>query len=200
MPDTSSRFQFGDRVAHSSRPEWGVGVVTSAQPANFEGKPCQRLAIRFERVGLKTVLTGAAPITAATQAAIPEAGASDEAAAVDGVSDAQAEQIMARLPEPCVDPFASAASRLKATLEVYRFTPTGGSLVDWAAAQSGLADPLSRFNRHQLEHFFQRFARNRDQHLKQLVLEMKRSSPAELAQGLASAPSGAKDVVRRLNA
>lgn len=199
MPETSSRFQFGDRVAHASRPEWGVGVVTSAQPATHDGQPCQRLSIRFERAGLKTLLTGAAPIQLASNGAAV-AVQTAEPSPVEGLSDAEAQDVMARLPERCRDPFSSAIARLRATLELYRFTQSGGSLVDWAAAQSRLADPLSRFNRHQLEQFFQRFARNRDQHLKTLVLELKRSDPTGLAQALAAAPAPARDAVRRINA
>ena len=48
-------FKFGDRVVHSLRPEWGTGVVTQAQSTIIDGKPAQRLTLRFDRAGLKTL-------------------------------------------------------------------------------------------------------------------------------------------------
>ncbi len=108
--------------------------------------------------------------------------------------------VMTRLPEAATDPFATPAMRLKATLDLYRFTPTGSSLLDWAAIQSGLADPMSRFNRHELERFFEAFAVVRDGHLKKLVQEMKKADPAGLAQALAQAPQVVQQTIRRLDA
>lgn len=108
--------------------------------------------------------------------------------------------VMTRLPEAATDPFATPAMRLKATLNLYRFTPTGASLLDWAAIQSGLADPMSRFNRHELERFFEAFAVVRDGHLKKVVQEMKKVDPAGLAQALAQAPAAAQQAIRRLDA
>ena len=52
-------FKFGDRVRHPARPEWGEAVVTASQGVTHEGKPCQRLTLRFDRVGIKTLLTSA---------------------------------------------------------------------------------------------------------------------------------------------
>jgi hypothetical protein len=49
-------------VVHAGKPEWGVGVVSSAQNVTQDGKPSQRLTIRFERAGLKTVSTAVASI------------------------------------------------------------------------------------------------------------------------------------------
>lgn len=103
---------------------------------------------------------------------------------------------MARLPETATDPFASPPQRLSATLALYRFTPNGGSLLDWAAAQSGLADPLAVFNRHELEQFFARFATARDQHLRQLADEIRRKDPDALNRALAGAPPAAQNALR----
>jgi hypothetical protein len=36
-------------------------------------------------------------------------------------------------------------------------------------------DPLTKYTRHDLEQAFARFARNRDQHLKELVRQLKRN-------------------------
>lgn len=109
-------------------------------------------------------------------------------------------QVMTRLPDAATDPFSTPLARLQATLAVYKFTPTGASLLDWAAIQSGLADPMSRFNRHELERFFEAFAVVRDGHLKKVVQELKRIDPAGLSRALAQAPASAQQAIRRLDA
>lgn len=204
------QFKFGDRVLHTGKPEWGSGVVTGAEAAMQDGKACQRLTIRFERAGIKTLSTAFATLKSADDA--PEidrvfaAGGSANGSGANaddplaGYNDKRIEEIMSGLPEPATDPFASFASRLKATLGLYRFSDQAGSLIDWAAAQSGLKDPLSRFNRHQLEQYFKRFEIARDQHLAKLASEIRRKDPAVLAAGSKDAPPAAQRVLRRESA
>ncbi|MED6307236.1 MAG: hypothetical protein VX563_04455, partial [Planctomycetota bacterium] len=48
-------------------------------------------------------------------------------------------------------------------------------LVDWAVAQTGLDDPLARFNRNQLEEFFRQWSRGRDEQLRTLMQEARRN-------------------------
>lgn len=199
---TTTQFAFGDRIIHTGRPEWGEGVVTAAQPATQDGKPCQRVTVRFDRVGIKTLSTALAPLqrkdaTHEIHAALANAR---EGEWLSEVGSKQVQEIMTRLPERAVDPFASLESRLKATLELFRFAPTGGALIDWAAAQTGLKDPLARFNRHDLEEFFTRFAIARDQHLKRLLAEGKKQDPQMVARVTSAAPREAQLVVRRLDA
>lgn len=194
----SNEFKFGDRVVHAEKPEWGSGVVSAAVPAVQDGKRCQRVTVRFDRAGIKTLTTAYAHLKPAEQA--PEIEQAIATAGTDwlgGVGAKQVQEIMTRLPEPATDPFSSLEGRLRATLGLFRFTPVGGSLIDWAAAQSGLKDPLSRFNRHDLEEFYRRFEVNRDQHLKRLVLEAKRAEPHAVAAALADAPEAARHAVRR---
>jgi hypothetical protein len=107
---------------------------------------------------------------------------------------------MTRLPDDATDPFSTALERFKATLRLYRFTPTGGSLLDWAAMQSGLADPMSRFNRHELEKFFEAFAVARDNHLKKVAFESKKADAAATALAARQAPAPAQQALRRLDA
>lgn len=198
-------FNYGDRVVHTGMPEWGVGVVTSAQPARQDGKPCQRLTIRFERAGLKTLSTALATLRQAdTQGpVIDQALALSNDDWLGGAGQKQVVEIMTRLPENATDPFSSFAARLKATLALYRYGPTGAPLIDWAAAQSGLKDPLSKFSRQDLEEFFRRFQVSRDQHLKKLVLDAKRTDPqgvaAAVAQALTTATPAARDALRRID-
>ena len=209
-----SEFKFGDRLIHAGRPEWGTGVVTSAQSIVHEGKKCQRLTLRFDRAGLKTITTGFADLRLASDeppppaAAValatrepPHAGSSAKPQAevgwLEGLEAGNLAERMAQLPESTRDPFASLASRIKATFALYRFTERGSTILDWAAMQTGLTDPLTRFNRHELESFFKRFASERDAHLRKLVFEAKKRPTPETERLLAEAPPSARDALRR---
>jgi hypothetical protein len=129
-----------------------------------------------------------------------EHDAQSEGSWLDQAEAGTADERMTRLPEPATDPFRTKKARLEATLGLYRFAGVGASLVDWAAAQSGLKDPLSRFNRHQLEQFFDRFRNNLDGHLKRLTFELKREDPAGLAAAIAAAPPQARQALKRIDA
>lgn len=227
--NSTKLWSFGDKVIHAGKPEWGSGVVTAAQGATHDGRACQSLTIRFDRAGVKTISTAFAKLVPASEAPIllaaaaaavpsePEAApANPFGRAVTGRSapsptpepdpfaagfvPRDQKQVMTRLPDAATDPFSTPMARLQATLAVYKFTPTGSSLLDWAAIQSGLADPMSRFNRHELEKFFEAFVVVRDGHLKKMVQELKRIDPAGLSRALAQAPASAQQAIRRLDA
>ena len=199
-------FGFGDRVVHAGKPEWGVGVVSSAQNLSQDGKACQRLTIRFERAGLKTLSTAVANIRPADQADAPARQVASEASAgspeaggnswLDDLEAGNPAEVMARLPEACTDPFQSIGNRVRATLGLFRFSASGGSLLDWAAAQTGMKDPLSRFSRHELEEFFARFKTNRDAHLRQLATEALKKDPGCLRDAAKNAPASGVDMLR----
>ena len=87
----------------------------------------------------------------------------------------QPEEAMTTLPPETSDPFSSVRQRLQKTFDLYRFNERGGSLVDWAVAQTGLDDPLARFNRNQLEEFFRQWSRVRDEQLRSLMQEARRN-------------------------
>ena len=57
MPAAPTTFEIGDRVLHASKPEWGVGHIARASAETHEGRPVQRLTVRFERAGVKTLST-----------------------------------------------------------------------------------------------------------------------------------------------
>jgi hypothetical protein len=198
MPSTT-HFQFGDRVVHHGRPEWGVGVVTAVQAATHEGASCQRLTCRFERAGLKTLTTAVADIRPAEEASSPPAPGEEESSGwLDQIESRDLPDRMARLPEETRDPFTTLETRLRSTLELYRFSDQGGSLLDWAAMQTRLKDPMTRFNRHELEEFFRRFAQNRDEHLRSLLLEAKKKEPDAIARVAASATPEARSAMQRV--
>jgi hypothetical protein len=201
---TTQTFSFGDHVVHAGKPEWGAGQVLSALAVTEDGKAGQRLKIRFDRAGLKTISTVHADIRPADAPALSPEAEADAAAAEDDLAAAalqrDPEQVFTALPEATRDPFRSLEARIQATIDLYRFEPTGASLIDWAAAQSGLADPMVRFNRHELEQFFARFARARDEHLKKLLLEARRGAPAAYQKILRDPPRNAAALVRRVHA
>lgn len=195
---TAHPFQFGDRVRHADKPEWGDGVVTEAVPGIQDGKPCQRVTVRFERAGVKTLSTAYARLRpAADDPVIQEALHLASTDWLGEVGMKGAKEVMGRLPEEVTDPFASLESRLKATLGLFRFSAVGGPLIDWAAAQSGLKDPLSKFNRHELEEHYKRFEAARDQHLRKLLAEAQRADPGMISRLVAQAPPAARNAVRR---
>lgn len=195
----SREWKLGDRLIHAGRPEWGVGEVRSAEAATQDGARCQRLTVRFERAGVKTLTTAFADLrTPEEMGAMPEN--TDNATWLQQAEAENPEERMSRLPEPATDPFRSKRSRLEATLGLYRFTGAGSSLLDWATAQSGLKDPLSRFNRHELERFFERFKTNLDAHLKRLSFELRKEDPAALAALTAAAPQQARQALKRVDA
>ena len=92
---------------------------------------------------------------------------------LDSLTESNPQQELWRLPDAMTDPFSNSAKRLEATLDSYRFTTEPRSLMDWAVTQTGLGDPMTKFTRHELEQGFERFAHNRDQHLKKLVKQMR---------------------------
>ncbi len=205
---SSMTFKFGDRVIHTGRPEWGAGVISSVQNVTENGEPVQRITLRFERAGLKTLSSPPARLEIAPADGVPMR---DTPSMTNGHSELHDSgwlgklegrtplEIFMSLPEETRDPFNSHTSRLKATFDLYRFSNQGGSLLDWAAAQSGLRDPLSKFSRHELEQFFHRFALERDAHLKKLVLEAKKMDDPQVRQLLDNPPASAKDALRRVH-
>jgi len=206
-------YSFGDRIRSEGSPEWGVGTITRVQNLTHAGEPCQRLSARFERAGLKTILTAIIKVVPAD--AVPTAGdepqtpgshhngtAEPEPARLGSeahLEGRELKEIFGVLPEATRDPFSSLADRLNATLFLYKYEPTGGSLLDWASVQSRLADPLSRYSRAELEQEFQRFAYERDTHLKKLVHEARRSNDDSARAVLSSPPAHAAKAMKRFN-
>ncbi|GJM17802.1 MAG: hypothetical protein DHS20C14_00150 [Phycisphaeraceae bacterium] len=189
---TEPTFSMGDRVLHPTKPEWGTGIVTSAAPARQDGRVCQRLQVRFDREGLKTISTAFVqlrPVSADASAIAEPAPATRD----------DAERSLGQLPDSATDPFATPAARLKGTLAQYRYGSSPADLFTWATDRTGTADPLSLFNRHELESAFDRWKNTLDAHLKKVVSECKTLAPAELAPIIADAPAAARDALKRVN-
>lgn len=195
-------FKFGDRLVHTAKPEWGTGVVSAAQNLVENGVSTQRLTIRFERAGLKTLSTGIAELRPAEEHPSSDAAGAAASEGVSWLGQLEAGDLterMQRLPEPTRDPFTTLATRLKATLGLWRFSEQGAALLDWAAMQTGLKDPLARFNRHELERYFKRFASEREAQLKKLLIEAKKQPSPDIERVKADATPAARDAMRRLH-
>ncbi len=107
---------------------------------------------------------------------------------------------MLKISDDATDPFATPLQRFEATVRLFRFQPTGKSLLDWAAIQSGLADPMSRYNRHELEKFFEQWCIGRDNHLRKVAQELRKADPGALQRAITQAPSVVQQTLRRLDA
>lgn len=192
----SKNFDCGDVVVHPRRPEWGSGVVSKSVTIEHKGQKAQRLVVDFEHHGRVTINTAVAALLSKGAAALARsskpahsrpAPVTVQAPATNGGWLAELERAapgdstsLSSLPEALTDPFASLASRLKATLECYRFNTGARSLLDWAVVQTGMEDPLSRHTRQELEQVFAQFARNRQQHLKQLLATIRKQGHTAL--------------------
>lgn len=191
-------WKMGDRIRHAGKPEWGIGNVVAADGSLQDGSPCQRLTVRFERGGSKTLSTAFADIRPADEFfTAPERIPEDPLLAAHDESNIK--DALTKVPEPATDPFSGLRKRLHSTLDLYKYGESASGLLDWAASQTGLKDPLSRFSRHELEQLYQRFVANVDQHLRRLIKDVRRAEPALIPEAMASARPSAKHALRRVD-
>lgn len=207
---STRKFEYGDRVRHTSRPEWGVGSIIKAEHLSVNGQEAQRVAVRFPNAGLKTISTAHAELEiVSADAAVGTPDADDHPLAgwdkmsesdwLGEVAQRKVHEAMVTLSKAVRDPFNSLRQRLQSCLDLFRFDRTGRGLLDWAVAQSGLEDPLSRFTRHELEVLFDQWAGKRLEHL-QLLLEQARGDHRLVEELVAAASPAARESVRRLTA
>lgn len=195
MSDT--QWSYGDRVVHTAKPEWGTGLITGVRQDRHNGQPCLSVTVRFERAGVKTLSTAFATLASAKdQSALqPDRHEDPFLAAMQQQQDPA--ELLESIPENCSDPFQSVEQRIQETAKLYRFSGSGGPLLDWAVSQTGLDDPLTRFSRHELERHFERFAVERDRHLASLVVQLRRAKSQNLQRVLGSLPPEAQHVLQR---
>jgi len=203
-------FEFGDRVRLCRRPEWGIGSVVKVESAMRNGTRSQSVSVRFVNQGIKVLNTAIAEIQLVSHEhneALADAKAHpmvkwqkfSESEWLAPMAQRKIQEVMVALPENVRDPFCSIKRRLKLTLDLFRFKRTGGSLIEWAIAQSGLDDPLTRFTRQELELYFDRWMTFRQDHLQKMLQEASQS--LELARNeidslVAAAPLPVQEAVR----
>ena len=179
------QFRVGDVVVHPRRPEWGHGVVQRAQDDHHQGQPGQRLTIDFPNHGKTIINTAVVPVIP-KDATEPMSSSTSSGPSSRGWlgtladNNGNTEHELTALPQAMTDPFGSIGSRLVATLDSFRFSTEARLLLDWAVAQTGLDDPLTKYTRHELEEAFPRFTRQRDRHLKDLVRQIKTQGKIEV--------------------
>ena len=197
----------GDHVRHMERPEWGTGEVTKVEILTRDGRPDRRIWIKFPSVGTKTLLASAAnlePIEADSSVngeqneTFADRQADHDTGWLGEIAKNQPEDAMIAMPQGATDPFVPLRSRLQFIIKLYRFEPTGGKLIDWAVAQTGMDDPLARFNRHELEQFFERWMWERDRVLVRTLDEAKKNGEA-VDDLLAKAPNAVKRGIKRVS-
>jgi len=208
---SEEKFASGDKVRHPAKPEWGIGTVVKVEHLPLNGHASQRLCIRFPNAGVKTLVSEHASLERVNEAADPfAAGDAPSVKVWDKLNDSdwlapmakrKVDEAMISLPADVRDPFNSLQKRLTLMLSLYRFDRSGRGLMDWAVAQTGLDDPLSRFSRQDLEQKFDRWTFERDNQLAKLLQEVRAQSNGEQAAlnaVLKSAPQAAQETVRRL--
>jgi len=173
-------YRQGEKIKLSQRPEWGVGQVTKVEHVTREGERDQRVWVKFPNVGMKTILAGAADIERLSQPdgdddTLVAREEAHETGWLGEIAKSRPEEAMTTLPPEATDPFRSVRSRFEFVAGLYRFNLDAASLIDWAIAQTGMDDPLSRFNRHELEEFFRRWAWERDELARKLASEAHRN-------------------------
>ncbi|MEY3021706.1 MAG: hypothetical protein RIS86_904 [Planctomycetota bacterium] len=201
--NTPVLYSQGTTVRHRKRPEWGVGTVQRVETVTRGASRDQRLWIRFANEGLKTLLASVAEleIVDGQAQAAEHTFAAREMASSGGwlgeITKSKPEQAMTELPPDATDPFLTPERRLKNLLALYRFDG-GARLIDWAVAQSGLDDPMSRFPRIELEQFYKQWSMERDVQLHRLVVDFRRKRlPVDAL--LADAPKSALAVLQKLD-
>jgi hypothetical protein len=192
---------FGDRVTHKLHPEWGSGAVIKVENTVVAGKPAPRVTVRFANAGLKIFAGLSLPLTAMQGDHTAPGDLYLERPAIAEVEDLERSglsqavekkllEIMLAIPLACRDKFNTPEHRLKRTLDLYKFDMSGRGLMEWAIVQTGMDDPLTRFNRGQLEEYFKRWVRDRDSHLSDILSEM-RDDPKTAKRLMQEAPDAA---------
>src|SRR3954462_1569369 len=103
----------GDSVVHASKPEWGAGEILLAESISHEGKPVQRLTIRFTRAGTKTISTAFADLRPSSQMPYLPTLLDEKPDPLAQVAlSASVEELMIKLPEDATDPFRGLKQRL----------------------------------------------------------------------------------------
>lgn len=186
---------------HPRRPEWGSGLVHQAMAVPQSGPAAQRLVIEFANQGRVTINTAVAPLLPAQEGAItmsatqsrptfPTPGATPKPSNGGGWLDrlegnGVGKEELWRMPASFTDPFATLSSRLAAVLDSFRYGTDPRhprNLLDWAVAQTGLNDPLSKYTRTELEQAFPRFVRDRDNYFFDMVRTIRRQNRQDLLQ------------------
>ena len=206
--ETMTSIEFGNRVIHPKFPEWGSGAVIKVESTPVNGEPSTRVTVRFAHAGLKKFVGNVLPLDILDEGHSMPGDHSCKRPPIAEVEDLEKsglcqaveqklDEIMHAIPMACRDPFNTAEHRLRRTLELYKYDMSGRGLMEWAMMQTGMDDPLSRFNRTELEVFFKHYSHELNKHLASLLSEMHEDY--ETAERLiAQAHPRAKRVIEKI--
>ncbi len=200
---------FGDRVAHQKFPEWGSGAVIKVEKTAVNGESTSRVTVRFSNAGLKSFVGDELPLFLMQNGHAVPGDRDGKRPAIAEVEDLERaglhqaveqklQDIMRAIPLPCRDPFNTLEHRLRRTLDLYKYDMSGRGLMEWAIAQTGMDDPLSRFNRTELEVYFKEYSNELNKHLAKLLKEIH-SESLSVKEIIASAPKRAKSAVAKFS-
>jgi len=200
---------FGDRVAHQKFPEWGSGAVIKVEKTAVNGESTSRVTVRFSNAGLKSFVGDELPLCLMQDGHAVPGDRDGKRPAIAEVEDLERsglnqaveqklQDIMHAIPLACRDPFNTLEHRLRHTLDLYKYDMSGRGLMEWAIAQTGMDDPLSRFNRTELEVYFKEYSHELNRHLAKLLKEIHSESLA-VKEIIAGAPKRAKSAVAKFS-
>jgi len=120
---------------------------------------------------------------------------------LDGGAQGTGNRNLWDLPFDVSDAFSSLEQKLDAAMETFKYSTEPGPLFQWAVAQTGEDDPLTKHTRVELEQAFSRYVRDRDNAVFDLVRQMKRANLRDLVRAKARAcpyPAG-KAILEKAN-
>ncbi|MDP7006319.1 MAG: DUF3553 domain-containing protein [Phycisphaerales bacterium] len=199
--------EFGDRVVHQKFPEWGSGSVIKVENTAVNGESTLRVTVRFSNTGLKSFVGNNLPLDLLDSGHSMPGDQDRKRPAIAEVEDLEKSglthavekkliEIMMSIPLACRDPFNTAEHRLRRTLKLYKYNMSGKGLMEWAIAQTGMDDPLTRFNRTELEDFFKQYKHELNQHLVKLLQEIG-TDDSTVKRLVSEAPENAKRAIEK---
>lgn len=180
----------GEVVRNASRPEWGDGRILRVQEVRQAGTVTHRVSVQFAIAGHKTLLVPPAQLVR------PTAERERTAGWLDQLGGRTPDDALCKLPEQATDVLGTLRDRLAAVLPLYAHSGTGAELVTWARRQTGVADPLSHWNRDELETAFVAFGNERDAHLRGLAAQLRmKEGPEAIREFLNAVPAPLRSAV-----
>lgn len=159
----------GTSVAVAGKPEWGVGRVLKVLSTTIAGSPQHRVTIHFPH-GTRTLIAPPATLT------LPQAeGERAKIGWLDSISGTGPDDRLRTLTPAALQVLGDLPTRLRAVYPLYDFSEEPASLMKWARAQTGVADPLSHWSRDELIVAFGAFCIERDAHLRGLLAKLKQT-------------------------
>ncbi len=168
----------GQRVRNPNCPQWGDGCVVAVQPMQVQGQPVQRVTIDFPVVGRKSVVVPPARLVS------PAPEPQRQQGWLDTLGRNTLDDKLRKLPESVTQVFGSPRERLLAILATYVYRDEPASLLRWARAQVGVADPLSHWSRDELSVAFRAYSSERDAEMRVAAALLKQREGADALKTL----------------